>query len=46
MILAGPKTVALYDPNPVRIEDLGSNFYLNEDHVNKFKRTDAVRPYL
>jgi molybdopterin/thiamine biosynthesis adenylyltransferase len=44
--LAGPKTVAIYDPNHVKIEDLGSNFYFNEDQVNKLRRTDAARSYL
>lgn len=28
LILAGPKKVGVFDPAPVRIEDLGSNFYL------------------
>ena len=41
LILAGPKKVALFDPAPVRIEDLGSNFYLTEQHVGKQSRADA-----
>lgn len=35
LILAGPKAVTLYDDDPVRIEDLGTNFYLSEAHVGQ-----------
>lgn len=41
LILAGPKKVALYDPTLVRVEDLGSNFYLTEAHVGKVNRAEA-----
>lgn len=41
LILAGPKKVALYDPTPVRVEDLGSNFYLSESHIGKSTRAEA-----
>ena len=27
LILAGPRSVCLYDPDVVRINDLGANFY-------------------
>jgi ubiquitin-activating enzyme E1 len=29
LILAGPKSVTLYDPTPVAIGDLSANFYLS-----------------
>ena len=38
LILAGPASVALYDPKIVSINDLGANFYLNESHVGKLSR--------
>ena len=42
LILAGPAQVDIYDPAIVRIEDLGSNFYLTEAHVGKVSRAEAV----
>ena len=33
LILAGPKSVTIYDPTLVSINDLGSNFYLKEENV-------------
>lgn len=41
LILAGPKQVVLYDPTLTAINDLSSNFYLNEAHVGKTSRADA-----
>lgn len=41
LILAGPNTVTLIDPEITKIEDLGSNFYLKEDHVSKISRAEA-----
>ena len=41
LILAGPKSVTLYDPAPVTWADLSSNFYCREDHVGKTSRADA-----
>lgn len=35
MCLAGVKSVTLYDPAPVRIEDLGTQFFLREDDLGK-----------
>ena len=35
LILAGPRSVRIYDPDLARIRDLGSNFYLQEEHVGK-----------
>ena len=41
LILAGPKSVAIYDPEIVALNDLGSNFYCEESHVGKISRADA-----
>lgn len=42
IILAGVKSVQLYDPVPCVITDLSSNFYLSEeDVVNKLSRAEA-----
>ena len=41
LILAGPKSVTLYDPEITKINDLGSNFYLEQGHVGSVSRADA-----
>ena len=41
LILAGPKSVTLYDPNPVTWGDLSSNFYCREEHIGKSSRAEA-----
>jgi ubiquitin-activating enzyme E1 len=41
LILAGPKSVDLYDPTLVTRDDLGSNFYCLEEHVGKISRAEA-----
>ena len=41
LILAGPKSVIIYDPDLVRINDLGANFYCKEDHIDKTSRANA-----
>jgi len=41
LILAGPKSVTLYDPSLVNIGDLTSNFYCKEAHVGKVSRAEA-----
>ena len=41
LILAGPRSVTLYDPNPVTWGDLSSNFYCREEHVGKVSRAEA-----
>ena len=42
IILSGPERVSLFDPEYVKINDLGSNFYLsNEDIQNKLRRDEA-----
>lgn len=35
LALAGVKSVTLYDPEPVAIQDLGTQFFLREDDVGK-----------
>lgn len=41
LILAGPKSVSLYDPDLVQLNDLGANFYCDESHVGKTTRAEA-----
>ena len=41
LILAGPASVTIYDPNPVTWGDLSSNFYTREEHVGKVSRAEA-----
>jgi len=41
LILAGPKSVTLYDPTTVQWGDLSSNFYCREEHIGKTTRADA-----
>jgi len=41
LILAGPGSVDIHDPEHVAIEDLGANFYLREEHVGKVRRDTA-----
>ena len=35
IIVSGPHKVIVFDPNPVEITDLGSNFYLKEENIGK-----------
>ena len=42
IILAGPKSVSIFDPNITELNDLNSNFYLKEEDVNKKRRDEAV----
>lgn len=42
IILAGPKSVSIFDPNITEIKDLNSNFYLKEEDVNKKRRDEAT----
>lgn len=41
LILAGPRSVTLYDPSIVQWGDLSSNFYTREEHVGKTSRAEA-----
>jgi ubiquitin-activating enzyme E1 len=42
MLLAGPGHVTIHDDEKVRIEDLGSNFYLEPSDVGVKTRAEAV----
>ena len=42
IILAGPKTVTLYDSNKAKINDLSANFYITEKDVEEGKRLDEA----
>ena len=35
IILTGPEKIIIYDPNIVNLKDLGLNYYLNENDINK-----------
>ena len=41
IILSGPSEVDIYDPSPIIIKDLGTNFYLSENDVGKKNRDEA-----
>ena len=41
LILAGPKEVSISDKNICAINDLGANFYINENDINKKTREDS-----
>lgn len=41
LILAGPKSVTLYDPTMTTWGDLSSNFYCRPEHVGATSRADA-----
>ena len=42
IILAGPESVTIFDPNITKINDLNSNFYLKEEYINRKRRDEAV----
>ena len=46
IILNGCEEVSIYDSNIVKINDLGSNFYLSEKDVGKKRRDEACLPKL
>ena len=47
LVLAGPKSLTIFDPSIVKINDLSSNFFLKEEDVNNCIRRDAAcTPYL
>jgi len=39
LILAGPAKVTLHDDNITELRDLGSNFFVTEEHVGKLSRS-------
>ena len=41
IILAGPKEISISDKNICQINDLGSNFYINEKDINKKTREES-----
>ena len=41
IILSGSHSVDIHDPTLVKINDLGSNFYLSEEDINKKNRDEA-----
>ena len=41
IILSGPSEVDIFDPNKVKISDLGSNFFLSESDVDKVNRDEG-----
>lgn len=42
LILFGPQEVIIYDPNLIEINDLNSNFYINESMIKKTRRDEGV----
>ncbi|KAI9508664.1 ubiquitin activating enzyme [Russula earlei] len=42
VILAGVKSVTVYDPEPVQIQDLSSQFFLREDDLGKPRAEAAI----
>ena len=46
LILAGPKSVTIYDQDIVQHADLGSNFYIKESEVGNKTRAEASFKYL
>ncbi|KAJ3723293.1 ubiquitin activating enzyme [Lentinula raphanica] len=45
IVLAGVKSVTVYDPEPVKIEDLSSQFFLREEDIGK-PRAEVTVPRL
>ncbi|PFH52661.1 hypothetical protein AMATHDRAFT_74124 [Amanita thiersii Skay4041] len=45
VVLAGVKSVTIYDPNPVTVQDLSSQFFLRQDDIGK-SRAEATLPRL
>lgn len=41
LILTGPREVLVYDKNICKINDLGSNFYINEKDINEKAREES-----
>eukprot|EP01084_Bolivina_argentea_P026382 49061_1 len=46
LILLGVKNIVLHDEDIVQIADLGTNMYLNKNHVGKYSRSNACRNQL
>ena len=43
IIVSGPKKVTIFDPNSVKINDLGSNFYLSEKDIGKRRDESCIK---
>lgn len=41
LVLAGPGSITIYDPEFVTVSDLGSNFYTTHKNVGKNTRAEA-----
>ena len=37
IVLAGPKSVTLFDPNPIQVQDLGSNFFATHNDLGRLR---------
>ena len=47
IVLAGPNSVTIFDPNTTKINDLTSNYFLKEeDVINNIRRDEASLQYL
>lgn len=46
LILAGPRSVTIFDDQMTQLNDLGSNFFLEERHVGKTARGEACKEKL
>lgn len=46
LILAGPKSVTLYDPTTVSVADQGANFYIQDSDVANKTRAEASKSQL
>jgi len=42
LILAGPKSLTIFDMSPTKINDLTANYFLTEEHVKNNKRRDEA----
>ncbi|KAI0320611.1 ubiquitin activating enzyme [Amylostereum chailletii] len=42
IVLAGVKSVTIYDPEPVRVQDLSTQFFLREEDIGKPRAVAAV----
>lgn len=43
IIVSGPKKVKIFDPNKVKLNDLGSNFYLTEKDIGKRRDESCIQ---
>ena len=42
LVLAGPKSLTIFDPNKIKINDLTSNYFLKEEDIINLKRRDEA----